>query len=980
MSRLAVGLVVGSFTLIAAILGSPAYAACVEGSTTSCAGPGGCAGTKDCVGGRWDVCTCPLSGGQISGTLTNNAGSPFTSPGATITATGGYSSGYDGSFLFASLPDASYWVASSVPLGYSVRYRVDGGPWVIGSSVAVAVSSGVNHTVDWKYDPVTTLVVYGFATPAVAGTAQGITVEARDAFGNCAIGYRGTVSLSSDDGQGVLPATYAFHGCSHTFSNVTLKTAGTRRIWATDTGDGSIWGQQSGILIAPGTASSFSVAGHTSPIVAGTPGSVVVTAVDPYGNVATGYGGLVNFVTMDSQATLPASYQFGAGDAGVHTFTNAVILRTVGTQGVWVGDGVIGGVQGGIVVNAASAASFAVSGIASPTTAGDVRSVTVTAKDPYGNVATGYAGTIAFSSSDPAASLPGAYAFAPGDAGTHTFAGSVVLRTAGPQGVTATGGGMNGSQTGISVSPGPTVGFAVTGIVSPTTAGIARTVSVTAKDAYGNTTPSYTGTVAFSTSDPVGTVPAAYTFTGADAGSHTFVDAVVLRKAEPQSVSATAGALAGSQSQSGIVVNPGQAAKAVVAGFPCGGEPCGQDSVLSDVGGGLQVTMQDVFGNTAKGFTGTLLFTSTDGQAALPPAYTFQAWEGGVHSFAATLRSSGTHQIAATQQGNPSVTGYQGGIVVAPNPATFHPVVTGLPASFAAGTAQSLTVELKDGWGNRFTGYDKTISFSTDLADPLKADLPLAYTFQASDAGARSFPGSVVFWTRGAELGARAVRVSAPPPQGGPAVDGTQWATVTVGETISPQINGLWPANAALITGVPGANAVGVQALYYDASAGVDLASVVLTLDGVPVTAVSKSTTALVGTLSVQAPPATHTLSLTLADRLGNTATQSNTFVVDTATPTIQFTNVAEGAVLRPGAVVRGAFGDDGPVQLVSVNDVVLIADGSSAGEFTYAPSLPDGPLELRARVVDRAGREATAVVHVNGFVASSAPFSCPVP
>ena len=45
------------------------------------------------------------------------------------------------------------------------------------------------------------------------------------------------------------------------------------------------------------------------------------------------------------------------------------------------------------------------------TTAGVSQTLTVTAEDPYGNVATGYTGTVEFTSSDPKASLPGNYKF-----------------------------------------------------------------------------------------------------------------------------------------------------------------------------------------------------------------------------------------------------------------------------------------------------------------------------------------------------------------------------------------------------------------------------------------------------------------------------------------------------------------------------------------------------------------------------------------
>jgi hypothetical protein len=87
--------------------------------------------------------------------------------------------------------------------------------------------------------------------------------------------------------------------------------------------------------------------------------------------------------------------------------------------------------------------------------AGDATSATVTAYDPSYNVATSYTGTIDFTSTDGAATLPLNYTFTGGDAGAHTFTGGVTLRTAGSQVVTATDVSdptINGSR-GVTVGP-----------------------------------------------------------------------------------------------------------------------------------------------------------------------------------------------------------------------------------------------------------------------------------------------------------------------------------------------------------------------------------------------------------------------------------------------------------------------------------------------------------------------------------------------
>ena len=89
-----------------------------------------------------------------------------------------------------------------------------------------------------------------------------------------------------------------------------------------------------------------------------------------------------------------------------------------------------------ITVQAAAASSVRVAGFPSPNQAGVAKNFTVTALDAFGNTATGYRGTIHFSSSDGQASLPANYTFTAADGGVHTF--SATLKTAGSQSLTAT--------------------------------------------------------------------------------------------------------------------------------------------------------------------------------------------------------------------------------------------------------------------------------------------------------------------------------------------------------------------------------------------------------------------------------------------------------------------------------------------------------------------------------------------------------------
>jgi hypothetical protein len=133
---------------------------------------------------------------------------------------------------------------------------------------------------------------------------------------------------------------------------------------------------------------------------------------------------------------LPADYPFTAADQGTHTFT--VTLETAGSQSITATDTVTGttGSETGIVVTPGAAAQFILT-TPSSVTAGTAFTLTLTVEDAYGNVATGYVGTVHFSSSDSTAKLPANYTFPASDAGVHTFTKMTTLKK-GQQTITAT--------------------------------------------------------------------------------------------------------------------------------------------------------------------------------------------------------------------------------------------------------------------------------------------------------------------------------------------------------------------------------------------------------------------------------------------------------------------------------------------------------------------------------------------------------------
>ena len=242
-------------------------------------------------------------------------------------------------------------------------------------------------------------------------------------------------------------SSMTFYFKDNSTQNVTLSATDNAHLLATGT---------DAVVVNPSPVHDLLVAGYPTPTVAGVSHNLTVTAQDSFGNTVTSYTGTVSFTSSDTAAGLPASYTFQTTDAGTKTF--AVTFKTAGTQGITATDSgnSVSGNQTGITVNAASAATLAVSAFPTTTTAGVAHTATVTALDAYNNVATGYLGTIRFTSGDTQATLPANYTFSAGDNGAHTFTNGVTLATAPTQAITATDtvtGTITGTENGITVTP-----------------------------------------------------------------------------------------------------------------------------------------------------------------------------------------------------------------------------------------------------------------------------------------------------------------------------------------------------------------------------------------------------------------------------------------------------------------------------------------------------------------------------------------------
>jgi hypothetical protein len=566
------------------------------------------------------------------------------------------------------------------------------------------------------------ILVVGAAThftvtaPATAtpGTAFSVTVTALDSLNNVATGYTGTVHFTGTDVQAVLPADSTLTNGTGTFST-TLKTAGSQTISATDITTPALTGTSGTIVVSALPATHLSVSAPAT-ATAGTSFSFTVTALDMFNNTASTYGGMVHFVSTDLTATLPANYQFVAGDQGTHTFS--ATLKTAGNQTINATDTITAGItgtSGTIVVSGGAATHLSVSAPATAV-AGFPLNFTVTALDQFNNTATTYSATVTFTSTDAAATLPANYPFVASDHGTHTF--TAFMGTAGNQTITATDNAVppaTGTSNTIVVSAGAATHLLISAPATAT-AGTAFNFTVTAQDQFNNTATGFSGTIQFTSTDFRAVLPAASTLT---AGTGTF--SATLKTTGNQTISGNTGAglpppgnvLSAQVKQLGahaplqllvfgtsnnILVSAAPATQFLISA---------PATATAGSAFTFTVTALDQFNNTATGYTGKVHFTSTDGQAVLPANSTLT---NGTGSFSATLKTTGNQTIVGTDTVTSSITGSSNTITV--GVATGVHFSVSAPAAATAGTAFNFTVTALDPFNNTVTTYGGTVHFT----------------------------------------------------------------------------------------------------------------------------------------------------------------------------------------------------------------------------------------------------------------------------
>ncbi|HEX8835194.1 MAG TPA: Ig-like domain-containing protein, partial [Abditibacteriaceae bacterium] len=190
----------------------------------------------------------------VSAPQSATAGSTFN---LTVTATNeaGYTdAGYVGTIRFTSddaqagLPsDYTFTAMDEGSRTFTVTLRAAGSRTLTATDTTTASISGTD-TVSVDAAAASAFVVAGFPSPTKAGASHSFTVTARDAFGNLATNYSGTVNFSSSDDKATLPTGSTLTNGTETFS-ATFSTPGIQSLSAADSVTPSISGSQTAIKV-----------------------------------------------------------------------------------------------------------------------------------------------------------------------------------------------------------------------------------------------------------------------------------------------------------------------------------------------------------------------------------------------------------------------------------------------------------------------------------------------------------------------------------------------------------------------------------------------------------------------------------------------------------------------------------------------------------------------------------------------------------
>jgi hypothetical protein len=434
----------------------------------------------------------------------------------------------------------------------------------------------------------------------IAGTNFSVKITAKDANGNVATGFIGTVTLSDNTGTLTPTSATISGGGTVTVSNANLtKAQGSVSITATS---GSLTGVSNSFAVTNGALEHFAVTniagGNIGPQQAGAAFNLKLVAQDLFNNTVVSFAGTVTLSNTTNSIAPVTSSNFSGGVLALQPVT----INKASTADVITASGgvpVKTGSSNSFVVSGGSLAGFTLNAIPSPQIAGTPFPLTITAVDANQNTATSFTGTVNISLNSGAITPAASGNFVAG-----VWNGNVTVATGGAnKAITVTDGVRSAFSNAFTVNAGALDHFEIAAIGTQT-ADAHFTVTVTAKDANNNDV-SHTGTVTLS--DNTGTLTAAsLVFSGQTTQS---AGNVQIKKAQSVVVVAASGSGKSGLSNA-FVVDPGALDHFAVTSAAGGNIGSPQ---TAGVAFNIKVVALDQFDNTVTGFNQAVTITDLTG-------------------------------------------------------------------------------------------------------------------------------------------------------------------------------------------------------------------------------------------------------------------------------------------------------------------------------------------------------------------------------
>jgi hypothetical protein len=408
------------------------------------------------------------------------------------------------------------------------------------------------------------LVFSGQPTTAAAGSviAPAVQVTAADAFGNAVPSFTGSVTLAIASGTGAVGAQLggtttvtAVNGVA-TFANLTIDLAATGyRLAASATGLTSATSNAFNII--PGVAANLAFTVQPVTTSAGTSltPAVQVTVQDSLGNTVTSSTAQVTVAigTNPGGATLGGTLTQSAV-GGIATFS-ALSLNTVGTGYTLTAaaTGLAGATSASFNITPGSTTSlaFSVQPRTTPKGMNMTPALQVTARDAFGNTATGFAGqvTVAITTGTGATgAVLGGTLTVTAVNGVATFADLNIDTQGSAYTLTATSSGLTAAtSTAFDITVATRLIFTVQPTTAPVSTTITPAVQVMAFDDFGNAVTNWAGSVAVAITSGTGTQGASLRGTNPLTtvnGTVTFSDLTITKVGTGYTLTATATGLA----------------------------------------------------------------------------------------------------------------------------------------------------------------------------------------------------------------------------------------------------------------------------------------------------------------------------------------------------------------------------------------------------------------------------------------------------